>query len=600
MSDIIMFTEAKEAIGEEDYDRARDLLTRLLRSDRNNPEYWLWMSTAVFSIKEKIFCLKNVIKLDPDNTDARRGLIQLGGIPSDGVAPSPIVERDWKVNIEQDELTGWKRRMVNPVIQIGVFLFVGVIVFGLIWAGYWGVRSIGKPRLTITPIPWTYTPTFTSTSTPEKLSHTLVFTPTPQPLWMLLDATYTPTPIYVNTQHPRVESYRLAIRAYGRGDYEEMVFFLEQTRQDEPEAVDVLYYLGEAYNNLGDYEKAHQYYEDAIILNPHFAPVYLSRAKMRQTLNYRVDILYDLNTAIESDPTYGEAYYERAIYWVKQDEIKKALADLEIAIDLMPYDPRIYLELAKTNLAIGENEMALENVLEAYRMDITLLETYLVLGKAYLANNMPEDALSILKIYGLYKPDDPLYLALLGGALYEIGEDYESALTILDRAKALDRDLVDIFYYHGLVVSKLGDSNQAVNDLYIAQNLKPGNLEYSLWFGIMLYEDGRFPEAYNQLGFINPINLHMKQAGHYYYYKAKSGMALSLIEPVKTAWQALLDLPRDSIPNAWINEAKEYLYPLEDISTPTQIITITNTSMITPKASYTPSITVNTSPTPSP
>jgi tetratricopeptide (TPR) repeat protein len=579
MSDSTIFHEAKEAIRNGDTERARDLLARLLRTEKNNPEYWLWMSSVVYSQKEKIYCLKNVIRLDSENVNARQGLIMLGGMSAGAVEPRPPVKRAWETDLGREEIHGWQRIMANPILGISSFLFIALIVLGLILGGIFSTRGMVKPQLTITPIAWTPTQTRTQTLTPVEPTVIFASTPTPQPLWMLLDATYTPTPIYVNTPHTRIEAYRLAIRAYQRGDYENMVNFLEQTLQDEPEAVDVIFYLGEAYAGLGDFEKALKYYEDALLIDQEFAPVYFSRARLRKSLNPAADILDDLNKAIQNDPLYSQAYYERAIYWFERSEYESALSDLHAATDLMPFDPRIYLLLAKVNLAMGEYELALEHALNAYRMDMTQLEVYLVLSEVYMANNRPKDALSVIETYGLYKPDDPVYLALLGGIHYLLGEDYEAALRILERAKTLDNNLVDAFYYHGLTALKLGDTNQAINDFYIARNLKTENLEYSVWFGIALYEDERYKEAFSQFDIIDPINLTDIQSARYFYYKAKTGMELSLIEAVRSSWLALLDLPRDYIPPEWIIEAEAFLSPFSATPLPGGTTTATNMSL---------------------
>ncbi|HAY85776.1 MAG TPA: hypothetical protein DCY42_12900, partial [Chloroflexi bacterium] len=73
MADETMFQEAVEALGQGDKGRARDLLTRLLESDQNNPQYWIWMSAVVDSAKERIYCLQTALNLDPENTTAKRG-----------------------------------------------------------------------------------------------------------------------------------------------------------------------------------------------------------------------------------------------------------------------------------------------------------------------------------------------------------------------------------------------------------------------------------------------------------------------------------------------------------------------------------------------
>ena len=600
MSDLPMFIEAKEAIENGELVYARELLTKLLRTDKENPEYWLWMSAVVSSKKEKIFCLKKVIHFDPENCQAKHGLILLGGIKAENVQSASIKVRNWKIDLEQEGLTGWKRLLQNPVLKIGIYLFSSIIILGLLWGGVFGTRGIGKPRLTITPIPWTNTPTLTITKTPIATEMKAVLTPTPQPLWMLLDATFTPTPLYINTPHPRVEAYRLAIRAYDDGDYQGMINFLEQTLRDEPGSVDILYYLGEGYMNLGDYDMAFQFYEDALLENPQFAPAFLSRARLRRMINPKVDILDDLNSAINFDPKFREAYHERGLYWFEKLNYDSALADLENAISLSSYDSSVVLDMARVYLAIGDYKNALDRAEQAHRLDITFLDTYLVLAKAYLENNMLEDALSVLDTYGLYSPEDPLYLALKAGILYKLNRDYQSALILLENAKELDRNIAEVYYYHGLISNELGDTKQAVNDLYVARDLMPEKIEYSLWFGIMLYEDERFSEAYTSFKLINPLEVKDDQLGRYYYYLAKSAMALSLIEPVQTALLALYELHPGLVQDEWIKEVEEYLSPEVEEANPIQTISPTSTVLATMNQIETLTVSASCTPTPSP
>jgi tetratricopeptide (TPR) repeat protein len=601
MAESNIFTEAVEAIKKGENERARDLLARLLKTEKNIPEYWLWMSSVVKSSKEKIYCLQNVLQLDPGNESARQGLILLGGLPAGDVIPVPPIRRFWEAEIDNgiEELHGFRKMMANPVLRVLVYMTSGVILIGLILAAFFGTRGVLSPRLTITPIAWTPTSTHTPTNTPKAPTITPLFTPTPEPLWMLLESTYTPVPLYVKTPHPRLEAYRLAIRAFERGDYGGAITFFEQTLEDEPEAVDVHYYLGETYRQLGDYEKALGSYEAAIALDPNFAPSYLSRALVRLSLNPTVDILSDLNKAIELDPLYGEAYIERAIYRFNQQSYEVSLEDMNSAADLMPTDPRLYLEITNIYLALGENDQALVNAKEAHERDITLLQAYLVLGEAYLANNMPEEALGVIETYGKYVNDDAMYWALLGGSLYEIGEDYQAALDALDKGKTLDDNLAILHYYRGMTALALNDPHQAVNDLFIARSLEPGNIVYNIWFGVTLYMDQRYREAYNQFTAIEPLGKSNEQLALIYYYKAKAGMEIPLYDPVKNAWLALLELPEEFVLPEWLEEGEEYLAPPTE--TPTSTATLTSTLTFTPMPTHTitpkPSLTTSPSPT---
>ena len=53
-----VFQEAVEALQAGNKNRARELLTGLLKTDQNNATYWVWMSATVDTAKERIYCLQ--------------------------------------------------------------------------------------------------------------------------------------------------------------------------------------------------------------------------------------------------------------------------------------------------------------------------------------------------------------------------------------------------------------------------------------------------------------------------------------------------------------------------------------------------------------
>lgn len=572
MTNSNMFNEAVDAIYQGDTDRALDLLMRLLRIDKDNPDYWLWMSSVVSSSREQVYCLQNVLRLDPENIPAKQGLILMGILAGNEVMPVPPVKRTWKTVLVEDgqELKGFRRFIATPLFKILVFSGTALVFLGLVLGGILGTRGAFKPKLTITPIAWTSTPTRTSSQTPKVRAATVtsIVTSTPEPLWMMLDATYTPVPLYVNTPHPRLEAYRLAMRAYERGDYKVMINFLEQTLQSEEATADLEFYLGEGYRFLGNYENALQKYQTALEIDHHFAPAYLSRALVMRQINPRYDVLSDFNDAIEIDPYFADAYKERAVYYSEYKDYQLALEDLEMAIQIMPTNPELYLESAKVYLASGEYSLALKQAEIAHQIDRTLLQGYLVLANALLLNHQPEDALDKLEIYGLYYPDDPLYLALYGGALYEIGINYNDAYKALDRSISLDDSIAMAYYYHGLTAMEVGKSNRAVNDFYLARSLAPDNFDINIWFAVALYAEGRYEDAFRQLDASEALIKSDENQAIYYYYRGVVGLELSHYREVEKAWRALLNLPEGVVDDAWLEEANNYFIPPTDTPTP--------------------------------
>ena len=92
------FEEAVQALKDGHRERARDLLTGLIRSNPRDVQLWLYMSAAVETTSEKIFCLENALKADPQNAEALRGLSIIRGRHTDDRMPNlPVIKRNWKI-----------------------------------------------------------------------------------------------------------------------------------------------------------------------------------------------------------------------------------------------------------------------------------------------------------------------------------------------------------------------------------------------------------------------------------------------------------------------------------------------------------------------
>jgi len=116
----------------------------LLKTDQNNIQYWIWLSAAVESTKERIYCLQTAHQLDPDNATAKRGLVLLGALPPDeSVQPFSLNRpRLWDEELalasdKPKEKRTFKTVISSPVGRLAGFGIVGMavlafVVFGLI------------------------------------------------------------------------------------------------------------------------------------------------------------------------------------------------------------------------------------------------------------------------------------------------------------------------------------------------------------------------------------------------------------------------------------------------------------------------------------
>ena len=94
-----------------------------LKTDQGNVTYWIWLSAAMETTKERIYCLQTAFKLDPENGTAKRGLTLLGAMtPDETVQPFPMNRaRAWedKLLLANEKP---KERKSSPFFFAGIFL----------------------------------------------------------------------------------------------------------------------------------------------------------------------------------------------------------------------------------------------------------------------------------------------------------------------------------------------------------------------------------------------------------------------------------------------------------------------------------------------
>jgi|KBSSwiStaDraftv2_1062776.scaffolds.fasta_scaffold03204_12 tetratricopeptide (TPR) repeat protein len=593
----VVFQEAVEALRVGNKNRARELLTGLLKTDQNNATYWVWMSATVDTTKERIYCLQTAFKLDPQNAAAKRGLILHGALPPDEtIQPFPVNRpRAWEEKLllahEKPRAKGWAAVRESPVARLGGFVALGLVLIGALVFGFFQLtkdQTIQRPTVTPGPSPtYTVTPTFVNATGQPAIVGTAA------PLSELLSVPYTVTPLYVPMKGSPVSSdiYRTAKLAYEKRNWDEVIRTMQEIIKLEPKDADAYYYLGEANRFKGDYPSAIAAYQLAVSLDQNFGAGYVGLARARVGSNSNTNVISFLDEAVRADPNFGEAYLERAVAKLKENDITGALADLSEADRRLPNSPLVYFYLAQTRIKENDLELALSAAKRANELDVTYLPTYLLLGQIYADSGNETEAVKALDIYLKYRPEDGAGYVLLGKMHFK-NKDYKETVNDMNEALARNKNQREPYLYRFLSNVELGDGAAADSDISNALLFYSDSLEVHLGIIRTNLLQKRFGNALLELDKTKPLAETDEQKALFYYWGAKVYEARE--EPKQEAeyWHFLLDLPEDSMTSDMRSQAEERL---ADIATPTPTATPARTQ--TQKA-RTPTATASRTPTP--
>ncbi len=592
-----MFEEAQQSVKSGDFSNARKLLTHLLKEERENPQYWLWMSMAVETKKERLFCLKELYRLDPKSRAARYGLGLAGEIPPD---PSLAIPLKLQVN-------DWEKRFLKPagpkpnisklIGQLAV-IFVTIAVF--IVAGYFLITNTVSPYHKAPTLHSIIGATATASATPSPAAGTSVGPVGPrEPLWTYLEATYTPTALYVSTPHPLLEAYSAGLRAYARGDWTQVLNYMQQVVTAEGGALDAYYLMGEAYRFSGEYDKAIGMYNTAIAKNANFAPAYLGRARTRLMKNAKdFDTAeVDFQKAMQLDPNMGETYIDYAAMLIRNKKEEDALGYLDTAGRLLPDSPLVNYYRAEVYMIAGQIDQALEQAQIANQRDITMLPVYRLIGEILQMKGKYTESLDPLETYVAYDGQDTQAWAMLGRA-FQANGDLQSALDSYAKAIAAGAGGYEIYIQRGYIYLDQDKGDLAEADFTKALRTNSTSFDANLGLGIAYVKTEQYGNAYTQLSRTEAYMTSGKDKAKITYWRALSLEGLVAESQVKVSaavkeWQNLLAMPTSDVPQEWREAAIQHLEILRT-STPSPTPSLTPT---VPTATITRTPTVTRTPT---
>jgi tetratricopeptide (TPR) repeat protein len=539
-------------------DEGRRYLAQAIKLDPFNETAWIWMSGVVENDEQRIRCLQQVLRINPENKLALKGLRALGAleeIPSSAAPPPeqqaieaaparvpapdgiPLVGADAVAQAQREAeavleairaeaqmrhlALSWVAPEAAPAGRIPIYrnplaLAIGggaviVVLVILLISGLSGIirqrRAARGPDITATPAPTattTVTPRPTRTPTPDgdPLTPTPSFEPGKAPRGDLRFG-LTPTEPYIVTPHPTSPRMNDAMDAFYEGRYEDAVKNVDRALADGKATIDGYFFKALSLAYLGELDEAQDTVEDGLGIDDNFAPLHAALGLIYARQGRAEQARVENERAKELDPKLLLSYLNLAQGYLDEGEYDLALAEIEGAKALIgEYDVNVLVAEGEIYLAQDRRRDALMTASLAHYVDPGSEEVVAFLARARLEMELYASAMFGLEEY--IEQRDP-YNAR---AWYLLARAYQAQGRLTDafeaygRALQLTKDTTDILIGRGLLYFDQGDYDLAYVDLDTAVERVGDNYQARYGRAISAFALDKYDQALEDLAFV--------------------------------------------------------------------------------------------------
>jgi tetratricopeptide (TPR) repeat protein len=267
---------------------------------------------------------------------------------------------------------------------------------------------------------------------------------------------------------------------------------------------------GDAYSDLGQYDKAILDYSSAIGIDPKYRDAFYDRGEAYGNLEQWVDAIADYTRAIEIDPKSIDALYNRGIAYGKLGQWTTAIADFSRAIEIDPQNTHPYVNRGIAYGNLRQYDKAIADYSEAIEIDPEFEIAWYNRGIAY--NNLGQLDQAIAD-YSRAIEIDPEYTNAYtsrGIEYLKLGQN-DKAIADYSGAIRIDTNNTQAYINRGLAYFKLEQYEMAIADYSRAIEINPDNSNSYTNRGLAYFKLGQFDMAiadYSRAIEINPDNTH--------------------------------------------------------------------------------------------
>ena len=237
------------------------------------------------------------------------------------------------------------------------------------------------------------------------------------------------------------------IKLYYANDFNGAIKLYNEALQLNPNNADVYIDRGNAYFDLGQYERAIQDYNKTIKLRSDYSEAYNNRARAYEELGQYNRAFQDYTKAIELNPNYALCYYNRGLASLYQQQYRRAIPDFTKVIELESKPDKIDNSATYGLADVYNNRGVAYKNLEQYE---NALKDY---NKAIELNPNQADAY------------------LNRAVLFIMAGNYNQALADLNKTLQINPNRAQAYYLRGLIYAEMGNTAKAQADLTRAQQL---------------------------------------------------------------------------------------------------------------------------------
>ncbi|MBI4833499.1 MAG: tetratricopeptide repeat protein [Planctomycetes bacterium] len=301
-----------------------------------------------------------------------------------------------------------------------------------------------------------------------------------------------------------------------RGAYHEAVSAYEKRLQLISDDILSMHHLGIAYQRNAQTRQLLSVCEQKIAQIPDNPNHLLTMAKIYLSLDNYDDAVKILERLIKSAPENYQAYYYLSSAFEHKGELEKALNQYQYFLNSKPkLGMQDYLKSAQLYLQKGsdlevakEFKKAIEANIDGVKITPHNIESYPILGNAYMELGLPEEAIAIYKKTLLFNPNDSRSYFALGAAYLAKGlysesmEAYTRAYRISSVSKQTSIALAQVYLSQG-------NYEEAISVCLKRLNIAPQDIQAYFILGKAYKNQSAYDKAikvYEKIIELNPDN----------------------------------------------------------------------------------------------